>query len=139
VSDRIEEMLKRMPLAPPPASLDGWVARRRCRRAEAWVGVGVGLAAAAVVVATAWLAGGMGAVDGGGAAPPVATAEAVCIERVWSRVADDGVVVLGDEGPFRQWRKRSVRYVWCREPGEDAAVEIILPREDVILVACETY
>jgi len=133
MNHELNERLRRMPLRQPPPSLDRWVSRHTRRRRA--LRLGTGLAAAAVLAALWFVARG---VPHHRRAPDEAL-KPVRVERVWSRVADDGLVILDADTPYRTFRRWTVRYVWQRDLLTGAHFEMAVPAGEVVLVAQELY
>jgi hypothetical protein len=137
-SDDIENLLGRMPLRKPPASLDAKVlgAARPGRRIVLWGAAGAGLAAAAaaVILAVAGL--------GGPARTPVlpsptqgvVAAEPVRVEEDWSQVRYEGIVVPDGRTPLKQFRRQAIEHVQWIDAASGTRTEMTIPREEVILI-----
>ena len=132
----LEERLRRLPLRPPPESLDAWLRRRRAfrRRRAVWA------LAAAIVLAIGGAAGILFLARGGGSDDRITTAEAapLRIDQTWSRTIDGGTVLI-DNGPHRLLERQTLRHVWWRDPEQDVRYEVTVPQTEIILVAERPY
>jgi len=152
MSNEIEDLLGRMPLRKPSASLDAKVfgGRRRGRRILWWAAVGsaVGAAAAVLLVAFALFCddGDVVARDTDPPAPVPETpamAQAdpapVRLEQNWSTVAYEGVVTPDDRTPLRQFRRRMFERVEWIDEARGTRMEMTVPRDEVILIKATAH
>ncbi len=145
MSDPIEEILETMPLRPPPGGLDRRVLRRRLMPAAAWAAVGAVLVAAGLFLSTLYgpLRPGwkpeagrpIAASAWGEDLPPMP----VRLEQGSSFLRYEGVEMLDPHTPVRMFRRQVLRNViWTDDRGQ-LADEMVLPEQQVVLVAVETY
>ena len=144
MTDEIENLLGRMPLREPPPSLDNRVLGRRHRRRRilyrSLAGGALTAAAAALIVGFA-LSGGDGdrVAQDNPPAPTQATARAkpaapVRIERNWSTVAYEGVVVPDRRLPLRKFRRQVLEHVQWVDKSRGRRMEMTVPHDEVILI-----
>jgi len=148
MSNEIENLLGRMPLRKPPASLDDRViGRRRRRRILAWsVASGAVAAAAAAVVVAVLLTGNDGNMVARSPNPPAvsnAPAERVAqapspkplrLERNWAAVSYEGVVAPDEGAPLMKFRRRTLGHVQMIDQARGRQMEMTVPGEEVILI-----
>jgi hypothetical protein len=149
MTNEIENLLGRMPLRKPPASLDDRViGRRRRRRILAWslASGAVAAAAAAVVVAVLLTTGPDGTMVARSPNPPavpnvpverVAQAPSpkpLRLERNWAAVSYEGVVAPDEGAPLMKFRRRTLGHVQMIDQARGRQMEMTVPGEEVILI-----
>jgi hypothetical protein len=155
--NELENLLGRMPLRKPPASLDRRVLSARPRRGHglALAAAGVGLAAAAVLVVANALTpatvdppapGAMSPPETVVAAPPQAveaapaeTPQPLRVEANWSTVSYEGMVVPDDRTPLMKFRRQRIEYVETLDEATGTRLQAAVPREEIILVKATVY
>ena len=139
---KLEEVLARMPLRRPPASLDAKVLRPGQLRIGRWVAIGGVVAAAAVVVAVFILWPGSAAdapvVEDSPSQVEQALDPVQVEETVW-HVAYEGLFVPVENTPVRMFRHRSIRRTRLLDGQSGYTVEVTVPDEQVLLVSAEVY
>jgi hypothetical protein len=154
--NQLENLLGRMPLRKPAATLDRRVrsARPRRRRLALAAAAGLGLAAA-VVLAIGYLPMQTDSDRPGPDVPspaepvaiapehvaeaPPATPQPVRVEANWSTVSYEGMVVPDDRTPLMQFRRQMVEYVETRDEARGMRIQTAVPREEIILVKATVY
>ena len=136
----IENLLREMPLRKPAASLDARVVGRRRRlRIVLWTAATAGVAAAAAA-AIIILAGPGGPAQLPALPPPAAVAQApspaepVRLQRNWSQLSYEGVVVPDGRTPLRQFRHQALEHVQWIDAARGTKTEMTIPREEIILI-----
>ncbi len=144
MSTDLEDLLREMPLRRPSALLD-----ERVRTAGPGGGVAWKSALAAGVIAaalfSAWLiasrrpggreAGGLAGRPPAGAPGPL---RPVRFEQNSSDLWYEGLLLLDDHTPMRQYRQETVHEVRWIDPESGSAMEMTVPVETVFLVSAKT-
>jgi len=147
--DEIEDLLGRMPLCQPSASMDAKVfgPRRRGRRMLWWAAAGsaVGAAAAVLLVAFALSRGDGDRVardtDPSATAPETPTPRLaqtdpapVRLQQNWEYVAYEGLVVPDEQVPMRKFRRHMLEHIEWFDKASGRRIEMTRPRQEVILI-----
>ncbi len=139
--ERIEEMLREIPLRKPPESMDARVLRGPRPRVIPWVALG-GAVAAAIVLAAFLLP----RPPVGEPLPPQETPgpaeqgfEPVSVEETVSRTSYEGLVIPDEKTPMRVFRRRVLERTWMLDQQSGYTVEMAVPREEIILINAEMY
>lgn len=151
MTDRLEELLRQLPLRQPDASLDGRVLAGR--RPRGWLLAAVAMAsasAAAAALAVAVTLGGPRNRSVSSSLPqpttPVAVAadvptpvEPVRVDREWTEVTYEGLIHRADGPPLRAYRVWTVRDTQVDDPAEGRTVRLTEPQDNLILLASDVH
>ena len=151
MSTEIERLLAEMPLRRPTTSLDG---RVLCRRGKArvlrWSAVGAAVAAAAAVVTIAvapWRGGPQerpGPVERAHLATQTPAAEMVPagpvrLERDFSQLHYEGIMLLDENTPVHRFRRRIFRNVLWVDERSGFAEQMAIPDQEIIFISAESH
>lgn len=143
MSERVEELLRDVPLREPSAELDERVLAARPRPlVRVLAAAGAAAAAAIVVVFGAELLRTSRPAKPPAEVPRVEVAEApsapVRMERTVWDLSHEGIFMLDERTPMRKFRRRILECVRWIDPEQGLIVDMTVPREEVILISAET-
>jgi len=139
MTDKVEKVLRGLPLRAVPPSLDARVLRVRRRRRRARRAAAAALAVAACGAALAVILWWPPRADERPAPEPAVArkAEPITIDASWATVVYEGTVPLADGPPLRAYRVRTVHHTEGTDPEKGLSWRLTTPKEEVVFVTAD--
>lgn len=146
MNSEIEKLLEKMPLRRPRASLDRRILRSGKMTAIRWSAVAGAVAAAAalLVAALIWQGERHDSPEQSRIADthpklPEFPAGPVRLQRDFSQLEYEGIILLDDKTPVRKFHRRILRNVIWMDEQAGFVDEMTMPDEEIILLTAQTY